>query len=337
MSETLAVKYRPKTFADMCHQEYVRSILEKQIDTKTFAHTYMFLGASGCGKTTAARAFANAINKGVGTPIEIDAASNNGVDNIRAIVKDADARALDGEYKIYIIDEAHALTNQSWQALLKTIEEPPEYTIFIFCTTEVNKVPETIKNRCQLYSFTRIPTDLIYRRLQYICECEGFTNYDESIQYISKTCDGSMRNGISKLEKVVSYNRDMNINDTVAILGGFSYDMLIQLNYAIEQKDEATIHSIVDWCYNNGIDFKSFANEFLYYLIDVSKYILFRDFNLIKIPSTFKDWLDYFASGQDSKATYDKLIEMCSDMKMMVNKDLSPELTTRVQLLRMSR
>lgn len=337
MSENLASKYRPNTFEEICHQEYVKEILMKQIETKTFSHSYLLGGHTGCGKTTVARAFANALNKGYGNPIEIDAASNSGVDNIRQLVKEADTRAIDAEYKIYIIDECHSLTSQAWQALLKTIEEPPEYTIFIFCTTEVNKVPDTIKNRCQMYSFTRIPPMLIQNRLAYICEHEGFTNYQESISYISKTCDGSMRNAITKLEKVASFNKDLMIEDTISILGGFSYDMFLQLLYAMDQKDESTIHGIVDWCYNNGSDFKSFVNEFLYFVIDVAKYNLFKDFAIIRIPETYKDWLEYFAGDPKAKEKLNNIIDGCSDLKMKIHKDLSPELTVRIELLRMSR
>ena len=129
--KSLGVKYRPSVWAEVTGQEAAIMILKQQILTKSFKNAYIFSGASGCGKTTCARIFANEINNGQGHPIEIDAASNNGVDNVRQIADNANARALDSEYKIYIIDEAHALSNQAWQAFLKTIEETPKYTIFI--------------------------------------------------------------------------------------------------------------------------------------------------------------------------------------------------------------
>ena len=134
-NESLARYYRPKTFEEICGQDSIIKILKRQLDLKEFKNTYLFCGSSGCGKTTTARAFANAINNGVGNSIEIDAASNNGVENVRNLIKTASERAVDSEYKIIIIDECHSLTSQAWQAFLKCIEEPPTYTIFIFCNT----------------------------------------------------------------------------------------------------------------------------------------------------------------------------------------------------------
>ena len=185
---SLSVKYRPTKFNDVSSQTSIIRILSKQLDTNTFKNAYLFCGSSGCGKTTIARIFANEINKQNGSPIEIDAASNNGVDNVKQIIKSASERSLDSEYKIYIIDECHALTSQAWQAFLKCIEEPPRYTIFIFCTTEKNKVPDTIKNRCQVFNFNRIPSELIKLRLEYISKAEGFTNYQDACDYISRIC-----------------------------------------------------------------------------------------------------------------------------------------------------
>ena len=174
MADSLAVKYRPKTFEDVCSQTSIIKILRRQIEKQEFKNALLFAGASGCGKTTCARIFANEINKGVGSPIEIDGASNNGVENVKTIIRAAQERSIDSKYKIYIIDECHALTSQAWQAFLKCIEEPPTYTIFIFCTTDPQKIPETIKNRVQRFTFNRIPTNIIKDRLAYICRQEGF-------------------------------------------------------------------------------------------------------------------------------------------------------------------
>ena len=188
MAEALSVVYRPKKFEDVCSQSSIVKILQRQIDSGEFKNSYLFAGASGCGKTTIARIFANEINRHKGNPIEIDAASNNGVDNVKQIIKSACERSLDSEYKIYIIDECHALTSQAWQAFLKCIEEPPKYTVFIFCTTEKNKVPDTIKNRCQVFNFNRIPSNIIKDRLEFICLKELFRNYSDACDYISRIC-----------------------------------------------------------------------------------------------------------------------------------------------------
>lgn len=183
MAEALATKYRPRTLEEMVSQNSIVKILNKQLETGQIHNTYLFCGASGCGKTTAGRAFAAKLNdvpygKDMPGVIEIDAASNNGVDNVREITKSAMERSIQSKYKVYIIDECHALSSSSWQAFLKVLEEPPAHTIFIFCTTDPQKIPATILNRVMRFNFTRIPSDLICDRLNYICEAEGFTNYE---------------------------------------------------------------------------------------------------------------------------------------------------------------
>ena len=143
----LSLKYRPQTFDEVVGHEVIIKILKTQIEQGSVGHALLFAGKTGTGKTTVSRLLASAINEGLGTPIEIDAASNNGVDNVRAIIEDAKERAIDCTYKVYIIDEAQGLSNAAWQAFLKCIEEPPKYSIFIFCTTDPQKIPATIVNR----------------------------------------------------------------------------------------------------------------------------------------------------------------------------------------------
>ena len=195
--EALAVKYRPKVFEDMTEQSAIKDILMNQLETRTFQHGYLFTGPSGTGKTTSARIFANMINAGKGNPIEVDAASNSGVDNIRQIIEDAKRKPLDAEYKIFIVDECHSLSNGAWQALLKTLEEPPKFTIFIFCTTNPEKVPNTILSRVQRYNFQKISNKGIAEGLSHIllmeseeaneCGCDGAYDWNiEAIEYIAK-------------------------------------------------------------------------------------------------------------------------------------------------------
>ena len=172
---SLAVKYRPQTLDEICGQSSIVKILRRQIETKSYKHSYIFTGPSGTGKTTTGRILAKAINGSLDGLEELDAASNNGVENIRILIKSAQERSISSLYKIYIIDECHALTNAAWQALLKCIEEPPEYTIFIFCTTDPQKIPATIINRCQRYNLSKISTEQLVERLTYICKQEGFT------------------------------------------------------------------------------------------------------------------------------------------------------------------
>lgn len=178
-SKALATLYRPQTLDEIVEQEAVVKILKNQIKNKTFRNTALFCGPAGTGKTTCARAFAREINKGKGNPIEIDAASNNGVENIRDITAKAQQKALDCEYKVFIIDETHALTNAAWQAFLKTLEEPPANTIFVFCTTDPQKIPKTILSRVQRFEFKRISFDGIVNRLKWIVAQEGYTIVDD--------------------------------------------------------------------------------------------------------------------------------------------------------------
>lgn len=180
MSKSLAIKYRPTKFSDLTEQSAVVSILTNQIETNTIKHGYLFCGGAGTGKTTSARIFASMINNGCGTPIELDAASNNSVEDIRRLTEDAQTQSIDSEYKVFVIDECHSLSNQAWQAMLKTLEEPPAKAIFIFCTTNPEKIPQTILSRVQRYNFQRISHEGIVNRLKYIIEEEN--KYVECLQ-----------------------------------------------------------------------------------------------------------------------------------------------------------
>ena len=171
--QSLAVKYRPYDWSSVVEQSSTKTILQQQLESGEIKNSYLFCGGAGTGKTTCARILANEINKGQGVPIELDAASNNSVDDVREIIQQAKTKALDAEYKIFIIDECHALSNSAWQAMLKLIEEPPAKSIFIFCTTDDSHIPKTILSRVQRYQFKRISTDSITERLKYIVEQEN--------------------------------------------------------------------------------------------------------------------------------------------------------------------
>lgn len=174
MSKALAIKYRPKKWSEVTEQGSTKVILQQQLESGEIKNAYLFCGPAGCGKTTCARIFANDINHGEGNPIELDAASNNGVDDVREIIQQAKTKSLNSEYKIFIIDECHAISNAGWQAMLKIIEEPPAKSIFIFCTTNPERIPKTILSRVQRYDFNRISTEGIINRLQYILEQESY-------------------------------------------------------------------------------------------------------------------------------------------------------------------
>ena len=173
--KSLAIKYRPVTFDDVVEQDSIKTILRQQLESGTTKNAYLFCGGAGTGKTTCARIFAMEINKHKGNPIEMDAASNSSVDDVREIIQQAKTKSLDSEYKVFIIDECHSISNTGWQAFLKLIEEPPAKSVFIFCTTDPQKIPRTILSRVQRYDFQRISHKGVVDRLKYILEQENGT------------------------------------------------------------------------------------------------------------------------------------------------------------------
>lgn len=336
MAQALATKYRPTTLEEVCGQESVLKILKRQVELRDFKNNYLFCGGSGIGKTTIARAFANLINKGCGIPIEIDAASNSGVDNVRDIIKAAQERSIDSEYKIFIIDECHALSNSAWQAFLKCIEEPPQYTIFIFCTTDPQKIPATILNRVMRFNFTRINTATIKSRLIYICQQEGFTNYEETVEYISKICDGGMRTAISMLDKVASYSTNIDIKNALEALGNYSYDLFFRLVNAIIDGNVETILKAVNYYYNQGNDLKLFVDQFLSFCLDISKYCYFHNCDMLKIPAIMEDKLKMSTNFENAGKYYTYIVDHLLELKNMLKTDSNPRSTIEVMLVRIS-
>lgn len=337
MAESLAVKYRPKDWDEVCGQSSIIKILTRQLELGDLRNAYLFSGASGCGKTTLARIFANKINNYIGTPNEIDAASNNGVDNVKSIIKSAQERAIDSKYKIFIIDECHMITTQGWNAFLKCIEEPPAYTIFIFCTTDPQKIPATILNRVQRYNITRIQTDKIRDRLSYICREEGFTNYVESVDYISKLCNGGMRDAISTLEKCAGYSSDLTITNVLEALGNYSYDMFFELiNSTIDGKVDNVLTILNDF-YRDGNDLKLFVDMYLSFCLDISKYIVFQSTDMLKIPSSLEGKLKDSTNFENSLNYYMYIVNQLLDLKNMLKNDSNIKSTIEVMFLRMTR
>lgn len=304
--EALAVKYRPKVFEDMTEQSAIKDILMNQLETKTFQHGYLFTGPAGTGKTTSARIFANMINAGKGNPIEVDAASNSGVDNIRQIIEDAKRKPLDAEYKIFIVDECHSLSNGAWQALLKTLEEPPKFTIFIFCTTDPQKIPNTILSRVQRYNFQKISNEGIVKRLEDICIHENSQDYNdpnlrdigdilrypEALEYIAKVCNGGMRDAITLLDKCLSLSHDLTLENVLKTIGGEDYDTFILFLTALQNKEKGTAITTIENVYNAGKDVKQFMKDFAKFVLEVEKYALYKNFDYISLPNTLENELE---------------------------------------------
>ena len=285
MSQSLAVKYRPTTLNEVVGQSITTQILNKAIEKQQYKNAYCFSGSSGVGKTTIARCFARAINGSLDGLTELDAASNGNIDQIRALVDAANQRSLVGEYKIFIIDECHAISTAGWQVFLKCLEECPKYTIFMFCTTEPQKIPVTILNRMQRYNITKIDAETIKNRLVYICQNEGFTNYESLCDLLSKTSHGCMRDAIMKLDQCADLSTDLSLEIVKPVLGVLSYEAMFNLTWALQDKDEARVLSVINTLYNSGKELKNFIEVYLEFVLDLVKFNLIRDINCTNIPS----------------------------------------------------
>ena len=282
MSVALAIKYRPTKFDEVVEQSATKVILQQQLESGEVKNAYLFCGGAGTGKTTCARIFANEINKGKGSPIELDAASNNSVDDVREIIQQAKTTSLDSEYKVFILDEVHALSGQAWQAMLKVLEEPPIKSIFIMCTTNPEKIPKTILSRVQRYDFQRISQQAIIERLNYICVEEKIVpfalpaNYPywDAIQYIAKQAQGGMRDALTMLDKCLAYSEELTIENVTKALGIASYDLMCELFTSYFDCDRAKGLSVINTVYMSGYDLKQFIKSFTNFVLDFNKYCL---------------------------------------------------------------
>lgn len=304
-------KFRPDEFDDVKGQDHIVTTLKNQINADRIGHAYLFCGTRGTGKTTIAKIFAKAVNcehpvngspcnecdtcKAItaGTSlnvIEIDAASNNGVDNIREIKDEVTYSPTMGRYKVYIIDEAHMLTIGAFNALLKTLEEPPSYVIFILATTEVNRIPVTILSRCQRYDFKRISLDVISDRLRELMEKENIEVEEKAIRYIAKKADGGMRDALSLMEQCISFylGQKLTYEKVLEVLGAVDTDVFSSFLREILNDDVAGVIAHLEEIIMQGSDLGQFVNDFTWYM---------RNLLLIKASDNMEEILDVSAEN----------------------------------------
>ncbi|MCI6002373.1 MAG: DNA polymerase III subunit gamma/tau [Tenericutes bacterium] len=295
-------KYRPSRFEEISGQEGVVGVLKNAIKTGRISHAYLFCGPRGTGKTTTAKLLAkmvNCTNPIDGEPcgkcesclsifnntnddiIEIDAASNNGVDEIRELRDKINLVPSNSKYKVYIIDEVHMLTVGAFNALLKTLEEPPSHVIFVLATTETYKVPLTISSRCQKFRFDKITVDNIVKRLEEICNIEKIVVSSDILNEIARLADGGMRDAINLLDQLVSYKgNDITINDVYDITGLVSYEIIYELLLSSYNKDMSSIVKILDDINYSGKNISKFIEEIILFLKDVLVYKNITDYSL---------------------------------------------------------
>ena len=282
-------KFRPGEFDEVKGQEHIVTTLRNQIQTDRIGHAYLFCGTRGTGKTTVAKILAKAVNcqnPVNGNPcnecdtcqkttrqaymnvIEIDAASNNGVGNIRDIIEEVQYSPAEGRYKVYIIDEVHMLSTGAFNALLKTLEEPPSYVIFILATTEPHKIPVTIHSRCQRYDFRRISIETIEARLRELVEKEQVQAEERALRYVAKTADGSMRDALSLLDQCIAFylGQELTYEKVLDVLGAVDTVVYSKMFRDIVSQDVIGCIRLIDEMMMTGRDLNQFVSEFIWYL-----------------------------------------------------------------------
>ncbi|SCY14033.1 DNA polymerase-3 subunit gamma/tau [Lachnospiraceae bacterium XBB2008] len=282
-------KFRPVSFDDVKGQDHIVTTLRNQIKSDRIGHAYLFCGTRGTGKTTVAKILARSVNCETpvnGSPcgecptcqaiksgaalniIEIDAASNNGVDNVREIIDEVAYSPTMGRYKVYIIDEVHMLSKGAFNALLKTLEEPPEYVIFILATTEPNALPVTILSRCQRYDFHRITIETIQGRLRTVCDEEGLSVDDKALRYIAKMGDGSMRDALSLLDQCIAFHigETLTYDHALDVLGAVDTSVFDRLINAVYDHDVVASLNLLQDVVEQGRELSQFNNDLIWYV-----------------------------------------------------------------------
>lgn len=299
-------KFRPDTFEDVKGQEHIVTTLKNQMKANRIGHAYLFTGTRGTGKTTVAKIFAKMVNcenpdengpcgecricRAIAAGasmnvIEIDAASNNGVDNIREIVDEVSYSPAEGKYKVYIIDEVHMLSIGAFNALLKTLEEPPSYVIFILATTEVHKIPITILSRCQRYDFKRISIETIKERMKELTGMEAVPVEEKALRYLAKTADGSMRDALSLLDQCIAFHfgKELTYDNVLDVLGAVDTEVFSRLLRCVLERNVLGCVNLLEEIVMQGRELTQFVTDFTWYL---------RNLMLVKASDNLEDVID---------------------------------------------
>jgi DNA polymerase-3 subunit gamma/tau len=363
--QALYRKWRPDNFEDVKGQDHIVTTLKNQINADRIGHAYLFCGTRGTGKTSVAKIFAKAVNcehpvngspcgecptcKAIaaGTSmnvIEIDAASNNGVDNIREIRDEVQYSPTEGKYKVYIIDEVHMLSTGAFNALLKTLEEPPSYVIFILATTEVAKIPVTIMSRCQRYDFHRISIETIADRLSELMKAENIVVEDKAIRYVAKAADGSMRDALSLLDQCIAFHlgEELKYDDVLDVLGAVDIAIFSNMYKTIRENDVARCMNLMEDIIMQGRDLSQFVTDFIWYLRNLLLIKTTRDTDKIEdVIEVSKDNIadmmeDAKEADVDTLMRYIRVLsELSNDMKTSTQKRVKAEVTF-IKLMRPS-
>lgn len=349
-------KWRPQDFSDLIGQEHISETLSNAINTGKVAHAYLFSGPRGTGKTSTAKILAKALNCEHGptpTPcnqcvccqkindgsfmdvFEIDAASNRGIDEIRDLRETVKFAPVDGKYKVYIIDEVHMLTTEAFNALLKTLEEPPSHVVFILATTEVHKVPITIQSRCQRYDFKRITKDDILKRLVMITDEMGLNADKDALSVIAIQADGGMRDALSLLDQCLAFTKDeLTVTQVRKVLGLVGHDWVWQITDALSKKDSQTILTILDEVIAQGKEIKQLLNELVLHFRSI---MLYKASNkLLNLNMYFED--EEILARQAKSFTHEQIMQIIQKIHEAINEikwASQPRITAEVLFLKL--
>jgi DNA polymerase-3 subunit gamma/tau len=355
--QVIALKFRPQKFDEVVGQKHISETLQNAISSGRIAHAYIFSGPRGVGKTTTARIFAKALNCEQGpTPnpcnsckncqeitrgnnldvIEIDGASNRGIDEIRNLRDNIRFAPVSGRYKIYIIDEVHMLTKESFNALLKTLEEPPPHAIFIFATTEIHKVPQTILSRCQRYDFKSIPVREIVAQLDYICKSEGLDVDEDALLEIAKKADGAMRDAQSLLDQVISFSGGhVGLKEVRDALGLINRDLFFSASTLIAADDKKSLITFVREVLESGVDVAEFLSGLEEHFRNILVAKIIGNADELEVSEEYRKRymreINKFSQGDI--LPYIRLIQ---ETQILVRKSAQPKLKFELLLLKMA-